>query len=158
MTSTIVRQFRDLVCLYNQHQRRFLHGQGLPPQQQMLILLRNRGSIAQVELGRIVGLDKSWVSRIVDRFVADGLIEREPSELDRRSVLLSLTVRGSAEADRIDGMLDEFAEKLLGSIPPEVRKGIGEALDVLTDTVWQFGVGSGVCSGAGTGTGKECQK
>lgn len=153
MTSSIARQFRDLVCLYNQQQRRFLHGQGLPPQQQMLVLLRNRGPIAQVELGRIVGLDKSWVSRIIDRFVADGLVEREPSDQDRRSVLLSLTARGAEQAERIDGLLNDFAEKLLGNIPLEARQGIFEALDVLTETVWQHGAGSNA-----SGAGKGCLK
>lgn len=139
MTSSVARQFRDLVCLYNQHQRRFLHSRGLPPQQHMLILLLHRGPITQGDLGRIIGLDKSWVSRVVDRFVADGLVEREPAEHDRRSVLLNLTALGTEQAESIDTMLDEFADRLFGDLPPETQKRIGKALDVLTETLWQRG-------------------
>src|ERR1700722_7482189 len=53
---------------------------------------RNRPSAA--ELGKDLGLDAGYLSRILRRFEARGLIERHPSETDGRQHLLTLTKQG----------------------------------------------------------------
>ncbi len=46
------------------------------------------------ELGKLLGLDKSSVSGLVDRAERRGLVARSPSAEDRRAVRVSLTDRG----------------------------------------------------------------
>ena len=38
------------------------------------------GPVTQGEFGRAVGLDKSWISRVVDRFVDDDPSEGDPDD------------------------------------------------------------------------------
>ncbi|PAS97917.1 MAG: hypothetical protein CGU28_02965 [Candidatus Dactylopiibacterium carminicum] len=99
------------------------------------MLLKRHGPTVQREFGRMAGLDKSWISRIVERFVADGLVERLPLETDRRCLVLHLTAAGEAEASRFDVMLNEQALKLFESIPAGEYPGLDASLMTLMDAL-----------------------
>ncbi|MBB4040972.1 DNA-binding MarR family transcriptional regulator/GNAT superfamily N-acetyltransferase [Microvirga flocculans] len=62
----------------------------------VLYELAHRVSVTASDLGRELGLDAGYLSRLMKRFSARGLIERTPLEGDRRQVLLSLTDAGRA--------------------------------------------------------------
>ena len=49
------------------------------------------GPVTQGALGRVAGLEKSWVSRLVGRFVEDGAVKRVPLASDHRSLQVLLT-------------------------------------------------------------------
>ncbi len=46
------------------------------------------------ELADLLGLERSWVSRVVSQLEKDKLVESVPAEYDRRSRLISITKRG----------------------------------------------------------------
>ena len=54
------------------------------------------------ELSARLGLDKSTLSRTVESLVEDGLAERTTSPEDRRVIVIRLTAKGRASADRIN--------------------------------------------------------
>ena len=137
MSPSLPRQLRELVGVYLAQQRRFVHDQGLPPQAHLLLQLKRLGPVNQGEFGRASGLDKSWISRIVDRFVADGLVQRVPLEDDRRCLRLHLTPAGAEQATLLDRQLTAHAAQLLAGVPAEARPALVEALAVLTDALWQ---------------------
>ena len=58
----------------------------------MLYELAQRADLTATDLGRELGLDPGYLSRILQRFERDGLISaRAVAEADRRQSLLSLT-------------------------------------------------------------------
>jgi MarR family transcriptional regulator, lower aerobic nicotinate degradation pathway regulator len=59
----------------------------------LLGILRDRRPTMN-ELARLLGLDKSSVTGLVDRAERRGLVARAPSATDRRAVLVSLTDHG----------------------------------------------------------------
>jgi MarR family transcriptional regulator, lower aerobic nicotinate degradation pathway regulator len=59
----------------------------------LLGVLRDRTPTMN-ELAKLLGLDKSSVTGLVDRAERRGLVVRAPSATDRRAVLVSLTDRG----------------------------------------------------------------
>lgn len=70
-------------------------------------------------LARIVGMLLSSASRLCDRLVAAGLLEREPGRIDRREISLHLTPAGQAvlgelRADRRDRLAAVLAEMSSG--------------------------------------------
>lgn len=135
MSATLARALRELVGAVALAQRRTIAAQGLPPHGHLLLHLKRLGPVTQGELGRAVGLDKSWVSRIVDRFVADALVERVALQKDRRCLELRLTAAGAEQAALFDRQLTAHATRLLASVPPGARAALGEALAALTDAV-----------------------
>lgn len=68
------------------------------------MLERGRAATA-IELARELDIDAGAVTRVVDRLVAKGLIERVRSDADRRVVHLSLTAAGRAVTARIPHVL-----------------------------------------------------
>src|SRR5271170_1169023 len=68
----------------------------------VLYELAQRGDLAAKEIGAELGLDPGYLSRIVQKFDDDGLINRKPLESDRRQYQLSLTARGRQAFARLD--------------------------------------------------------
>lgn len=136
-TDPLPGQLRELVALYLARQRRHIADEGLPPQGRLLLHLRRLGAVTQGEFGRAVGLDKSWISRVVDRFVADGFVERVPLPQDRRCLLLRLTPAGAELAAQVDARLGAHAAQLLAGIPAAERPAIAQAIARLTAALAQ---------------------
>ena len=62
----------------------------------VLYKLANRQKLAAAEIGRELGLDSGYLSRILQRFARDGLLQRERSPHDARQARLTLTEAGRA--------------------------------------------------------------
>ncbi|MEV7993088.1 bifunctional helix-turn-helix transcriptional regulator/GNAT family N-acetyltransferase [Streptomyces sp. NPDC086077] len=73
-------------------------------------------------------LDAGYLSRILNRFEQDGLIERAPSERDPRRRRITLTARGREAADLLDERARQTVGALLAGVPPEERGRLAEAL------------------------------
>jgi DNA-binding MarR family transcriptional regulator len=87
-----------------------------------LMVLRDNPGITQSALGRAIARDKSTVTPLLQGLQREGLIRRERSSTDRRSVTLRLTAAGEAalrglvrHARRHDRRLDA----IVGSAKPE---------------------------------------
>jgi len=102
-----------------------------------LELLRDR-PLSVNGLAKPLGLDKSTVSRLVQRLVAEKLISRNADPNDSRGVVLVLTAKGrklyeSALGDSLDMYRD-----LLARVPAQRRKALVDALEtaagILEDT------------------------
>lgn len=130
-------QLRELVGLYLARQRRHAHEQGLAQTDRLLMLLHRHGAVSQTEFGRLAGLDKSWVSRIVERYAEDGLVERRPLESDRRCIELHLTPSGAEKALAIDRVLTAHAEAFFGTLPTSTHENLRQALGLILEALQQ---------------------
>lgn len=81
-------------------------------------------SMSQQELGRLLGLEKSTVSRLVVGLEGRGWVGRERDPSNRRFYQLQLTPEGRAIADRIGHDLQAHHEQLLGALTPEEREAL----------------------------------
>lgn len=129
---------REFVRLYLLRQRRFAHDQGIPPQGRLLGMLLRNGPLTQGELGRIAGLDKSWISRGIDRMVEEGWVERVPLASDRRCMELHLTAKGRELAEVTNAQLDANAEVLFEHVAATQHAPIQQALQALIDALRQL--------------------
>jgi len=94
----------------------------------VLYELAHRGPGTAADLGRELGLDPGYLSRLLKRFGSHGLVQRIPSEGDRRQFLVSLTDKGReafgslnrASAAQVAAMLSRLSsgerEKLTGAM------------------------------------------
>src|SRR5215468_12350418 len=90
-------------------------------QTRLLGILRDRTPTMN-ELARLLGLDKSSVSGLVDRAERRGLVERVPSEDDRRVVQVRLTRAGRSLATRTARRFDAEVAEILARLPADERK------------------------------------
>jgi DNA-binding MarR family transcriptional regulator len=75
-------------------------GLPLPWYEAMLRLRRSPGGfLTMTRLGSEVSLTSGGITRLVDRLVGAGYVERQDCPTDRRSVFVSLTCAGVAKVD-----------------------------------------------------------
>lgn len=103
----------------------------------MLLLDREASghTTTQTEIADTLGLDKSSITRLCSRLVADERITQQPGPDDARSRLVTLTARGRKMATNIqDASLERF-EQVLQAIPHAKRRGVLGSLGLLTQAV-----------------------
>lgn len=86
----------------------------------LLGVLRDREPTMN-ELARLLDLDKSSVTGLVDRAERRGLVARVPAPADRRSVLVRLTADGRSQVSAAAVLFASDVTDLLGHLPPRDR-------------------------------------
>ena len=84
-----------------------------------------------------LSLDAGYLSRILNRFEQDGLIERAPSRRDPRRRQITLTARGRETADLLAERADESVGALLATVPAADRPRLSEALHTVRTVLSQ---------------------
>ncbi len=84
------------------------------------------------QLAEVLGLDKSTVSRSIDKLVHDGLVLREEDPEDRRYATLRLSDAGRRLFDTIEERMTLYFHDVLHAIPPEKRSQVLESIQYLT--------------------------
>lgn len=107
---------------------------GLTPVQYGLItaLLQHPGS-DQRSLGVEVGIDRTNVADVLERLSERGLVRRERSETDRRSMNVFLTDEGRAVVDQMYASMVRAQERLLAPLDSEFRPAFMAMLTQLVE-------------------------
>ena len=88
--------------------------------------LDNCQGISSPELAKNMGLSLSRISRVVEKLVVNGYLDRNTDATDRRAIKLCLTPKGKAIRSKIDKARNECEGRLLEIIPPEDLERFGE--------------------------------
>src|SRR3954451_18263885 len=84
---------------------------GSPPSQaKVLRVLKEHEPLSLIALGDLLVCETGSPSRLVQRLVEDGLVERIPSSTDKRMVTLTLTDRGREVAAKVAALESQFYE------------------------------------------------
>jgi len=89
-------------------------------QVRLLGVLRDRRPTMN-QLGKLLGLDKSSITGLVDRAERRGLVTRIPSTEDRRAVLVGLTDHGRSLVSRAATGFGADVSAILDLVPPADR-------------------------------------
>ncbi|MGB2799179.1 MAG: MarR family transcriptional regulator [Dehalococcoidia bacterium] len=73
------------------------------------------------------------MTRLVDRLVAAGLVERRPDAADRRSVNLALTEKGTMMMEQHSAAIKESVKEALSSLSDEELQELSVSLRALRD-------------------------
>jgi DNA-binding MarR family transcriptional regulator len=82
----------------------------------LLGVLRDRKP-SMNQLAKLLDLDKSSITGLVDRAERRGLVERTPSSSDGRAVLVSLTGRGRSLVSKVEADFGADVASMLDSLP-----------------------------------------
>jgi DNA-binding MarR family transcriptional regulator len=100
------------------------------PATRLLGVLRDREPTMN-ELARLLDLDKSSVTGLVDRAERRGLVERVPSRADRRSVLVRLTDSGQSEVAATRALFAADVMAMLGLLPTRDSEALARLVSKL---------------------------
>jgi DNA-binding MarR family transcriptional regulator len=96
----------------------------------LTVLQENPGTNLN-DLAQAMGVTVSTTSRLVDRLVAAGLVDRRPSPHTRREISLVLTPAGRGRLQRYDRLRLAEARASLEAVPPDERDAVISALQQL---------------------------
>jgi MarR family transcriptional regulator, transcriptional regulator for hemolysin len=89
------------------------------------------GEYTQKELAERIGLDKTTMVVTVDELEKAGLAERQPSSIDRRARVISVTKAGERKVREGQEIVEGIQNDVLESLPTGERKLFLEALGTL---------------------------
>jgi MarR family transcriptional regulator, transcriptional regulator for hemolysin len=108
-----------------------LEESGISPREHSVLATAMTAPHTQIELARLVGLDKTTMVVTVDALEAAGLAERQPSSSDRRARVVAVTKTGERKVREAEEVLDRVREDVLGMLDPADRKAFLSALNQL---------------------------
>lgn len=95
-------------------------------------LNRAEGCSANV-LAEKLRIDKSYLSRILKGFEAEGLLDRRVSPEDGRAYLLRLTEKGRRETERLIEGANRQIGGMIAALTPEEQAELCRAMDLITE-------------------------
>ena len=84
----------------------------------VLYELAHRDAPAAAEIGKALGLDAGYLSRMLSSFRKRGFLTRHASEQDARQSRLSLTEKGRAAFGALEAKSEAAVSKMLEGLPP----------------------------------------
>jgi DNA-binding MarR family transcriptional regulator len=104
---------------------------------QFLILdqVAKKGTLEMLELHRILAVDKSTTTRLVNPLVRQGMITRERSDHDSRAANLKLTLAGKDVHKKVWLCLEDFVDAIGRGIPDEKKTDVYEAVKLFINAV-----------------------
>lgn len=97
----------------------------------VLYELAHRETAVASEIGRDLGLDAGYMSRILRRFESEGWLTREPHPRDARQSVLHLTEAGHAAFAPLQQKSREEAAALLETLAPSQRQQLVQAMGTM---------------------------
>ncbi|MGY0490325.1 MarR family winged helix-turn-helix transcriptional regulator [Streptomyces sp. WG-D5] len=122
-----------LEVLWGRAQEKAPAGPIPPSQLRALKVVEDQRSVNQRALGEALGTGPSSVSRLCDRLVAAGLLERVPSTTSRREVELTLSAQGAKVLDELRLARTREVEAVLQTMAPAQLGLLAEGLENLRD-------------------------
>ena len=87
--------------------------------------------LSQIELAQRLGIEGATLVAMLDRLARAGLIQRQPSPVDRRVKHIALTPDGAALYDAVRAEADAVRLELLRGVDPALLRRMTEFLEDL---------------------------
>jgi len=135
MATTTAARDQELASALVQtmHRLQDLHAEtsrprGLTPQQAHLLCVLLGGPLGMTELSRILSIERSSLTSMVDRLERRDLVARIPNPTDRRACQIELTSAGKDLAHEVHDAVVARIEVLTADLTPATRRTLTTTL------------------------------
>jgi DNA-binding MarR family transcriptional regulator len=108
------RFYTEIIGLLDRH---ILNSHFNLPEARIMYELYHRDGVQAGEVTNLLGLDKGYLSRMLDQFTRKGFITRRRSVEDRRAQHISLTPKGKAAFEELNRSSDMQVKEILRQVP-----------------------------------------
>jgi DNA-binding MarR family transcriptional regulator/GNAT superfamily N-acetyltransferase len=103
------------------------------PEGRLMYEIAQRGHTTGAELARVLDVDPAYVSRLMQKFVADELVAVTPSATDRRSNQVALTRDGDTAFAELENGTNASVDAMLEPLDPMQRRALVAAMQTIRD-------------------------
>ena len=107
-----------------------------PNQYRALVVLDEHGQMSVAHFARRCAIDRSTATRLCDRLVKKGLIDRERSYRDRRSVNIVLTPSARTLLDSVSAYRTGRISEIIRQIPETTYKQLIDSFTLVSDAIF----------------------
>ncbi|MBP2643212.1 MAG: transcriptional regulator, MarR family [Firmicutes bacterium] len=100
-----------------------------------IVEIGRAGTMSVNLLTEHLGVDKSTVSKSVDKLVNNGILVRDTDPEDRRSVILSLSNKGQTVFEEIEKRTVAYFEEVIAALPNDKCEQVIESLQYLVQAL-----------------------
>ena len=94
----------------------------------MTALYKNGGEMTPSEISGTVFREKNTITAVLNTLEKEGVVRREPSHSDRRSVKVIITDKGWQEANRLSPIAQELSRQALGCMEKDKVEDLVEIM------------------------------
>jgi len=103
----------------------------------MTTLFKNGGEMTPSEISETVFREKNSITAVINTLERQGVVRREPSTNDRRSVKVVITDKGWKEANRLSPIAQELSREVLSCLNKEKVENLVEIMRNLRENLLQ---------------------
>ncbi|HOV69475.1 MAG TPA: MarR family transcriptional regulator [Clostridia bacterium] len=107
----------------------------VPAQVQVLLLLKKEGVQTVSDIGQKLNIAKSNMTPLITRLADANFVTRQHSNLDRRTVNISITPKGEEYLEKYIGRLTDDLADRLRTLNPDSLRELGNALNVVKNVL-----------------------
>lgn len=122
------RAFARWLGLFDEHYSKTAYS---PAESRLFYELVAAGHTNGADLARSMGVDPAYLSRMLQKFVADGLVAVSPSVSDRRRNQLALTADGDKAAAKVEAAADRAIADLVAPLSETERHELVSAMQTI---------------------------
>lgn len=122
------RAFARWLGLFDEHYSKTDHS---PAESRLFYELAAAGHTNGANLARSMGVDPAYLSRMLQKFVAEGLVAVSPSVSDRRRNQLALTPDGDKAAAKVEAAADRAIADLISPLSESERRDLVSAMQTI---------------------------
>lgn len=93
------------------------------------------GGLTQVELSRMMQVNRANITSLIDRMERDGLVKRAPVEGDRRANLIQLTTKGKRLSRKVESVYFDEVERIMAPLRKADLAALIDALGVVRESL-----------------------
>jgi DNA-binding MarR family transcriptional regulator len=97
------------------------------------------------DLHKILSVEKSTTTRLVNPLITKGFLRRETAAHDYRAAKLTLTKKGSETHKKVLVCLGDFFQRVLGNIPAKKRMDVLESVKIFITAIKNSANGCNCC-------------
>jgi len=97
------------------------------------------------DLHKLLSVEKSTTTRLVNPLIKKGLIRRDTADHDSRAAKLTLTSKGRETHKKVLVCLANFFQRVLGNIPAKKRAYVLKSVNIFVNAIKNSANGCGCC-------------
>jgi DNA-binding MarR family transcriptional regulator len=101
----------------------------------MSALFKNGGEMTPSEIAEVVFREKNSITAVINTMERQGVVRREPSTNDRRSVKVVITEKGWKEANRLNPVAQELSRGALTCLEKQKVEDLVEVMRTLRENL-----------------------
>ncbi|MGD0780615.1 MAG: MarR family transcriptional regulator [Dehalococcoidales bacterium] len=101
----------------------------------MSTLFKNGGEMTPSEISESVFREKNSITAVINTLEREGVVRREPSTNDRRSVKVMITEKGWKEANRLSPVAQELSREVLSCLEKQEVEDLVEIMRTLRESL-----------------------